>query len=69
MVVAGGGYAGVYLTSSLLKAGVDCMMIDPKPYFYHNVGAVRAIVKPGNYCLISDHVSFMDKRYGAKTCA
>ena len=47
VVIIGGGYAGIELASILKKWKVPFTLIDPKEYFHHNVGALRAVVDEG----------------------
>ena len=47
VVIVGGGYAGIELASILKKWKVPFTLIDPKEYFHHNVGALRAVVDEG----------------------
>ena len=47
VVIVGGGYGGMELASELLKSGIPFTLIDPKEYFHHNVGALRAVVDEG----------------------
>lgn len=49
VVVVGGGYAGSSLALKLINAGADVTLIDPKSYFYHNIGTVRGAVDPSKY--------------------
>ena len=44
VVVVGGGYAGTSFALKLIQAGADVTLIDPKDYFFHNIGTVRAAV-------------------------
>jgi len=44
VVIIGGGYGGVELASILKKWKIPFTLIDPKEYFHHNVGALRAVV-------------------------
>ena len=44
VVIIGGGYGGMELASLLMKWSVPFTLIDPKEYFHHNVGALRAVV-------------------------
>jgi len=46
VVIIGGGYAGLQVAVDLKKAGVKFTIIDPKEYFHHCVGALRAAVNP-----------------------
>eukprot|EP00092_Neocalanus_flemingeri_P015668 GFUD01016959.1.p1 GENE.GFUD01016959.1~~GFUD01016959.1.p1 ORF type:complete len:376 (+),score=91.40 GFUD01016959.1:233-1360(+) len=46
VVIVGGGYAGLQVAVDLRKAGVKFTIIDPKEYFHHCVGALRAAVNP-----------------------
>lgn len=47
IVIIGAGYGGCDLGLALLRLGADLTIIDVKDYFYHNIGAVRAVVEPG----------------------
>ena len=47
VVIIGGGYGGVELASLLKKWKVPFTLIDPKEYFHHNVGALRAVIDEG----------------------
>ena len=53
VVIVGGGYAGIELASILKKWKVLFTLIDPKEYFHHNVGALRAVVDEGEYYLVT----------------
>lgn len=44
VVIIGGGYGGMELASLMMKWNVPFTLIDPKEYFHHNVGALRAVV-------------------------
>jgi len=44
VVVIGGGYGGMEAAAELLKLGISFTLIDPKEFFHHNVGALRAMV-------------------------
>ena len=44
VVIIGGGYGGVELASILKKWKIPFTLIDPKEYFHHNVGALRAVI-------------------------
>ncbi|XP_023333938.1 apoptosis-inducing factor 2 [Eurytemora carolleeae] len=46
VVVIGAGYGGIQAALSLKKAGIPFKIIDPKEYFHHCVGALRASVFP-----------------------
>jgi len=46
VLIIGGGYAGVQAAAELLKVGVAFTLVDPKEYFHHCVGALRAAVNP-----------------------
>ena len=48
VVIIGGGYAGMELGTILLKWEVPFTIIDPKEYFHHVVGGLRAVVDRGN---------------------
>ena len=48
VVIIGGGYAGMELGTILLKWEVPFTIIDPKEYFHHLVGGLRAVVNKGN---------------------
>ena len=41
--------------AELLKIGVAFTLVDPKEYFHHCVGALRAAVNPGNF--LDQHIS------------
>ena len=41
--------------AELLKVGVAFTLVDPKEYFHHCVGALRAAVNPGNF--LDQHIS------------
>ena len=41
--------------AELLKVGVAFTLVDPKEYFHHCVGALRAAVNPGNF--LDKHIS------------
>ncbi len=45
----GGGYGGCCCGVQLKKRGVPFVLVDPKEFFHHNIGAVRAAVFP-QYC-------------------
>ena len=47
VVIIGGGYGGIHLAAQLKASGIPFKLIDPKEYFFHNVGALRAVVEPG----------------------
>ena len=47
VVIIGGGYGGVELATLLQSWKVPFTLIDPKEYFHHNVGALRAVVDEG----------------------
>jgi NADH dehydrogenase FAD-containing subunit len=47
VVIIGGGYAGMELGTILLKWEVPFTIIDPKEYFHHVVGGLRAILNKG----------------------
>lgn len=47
VVVVGGGYGGVELATILLKWEVPFTLVDPKDYFHHCVGSLRAVLEPG----------------------
>lgn len=47
VVIIGGGYAGMELGTILLKWEVPFTIIDPKEYFHHIVGGLRAVVDKG----------------------
>ena len=49
VVIIGGGYGGIELATTLKKWNVPFTLIDPKEYFHHNVGALRAIVDEGRF--------------------
>ena len=53
VVIIGGGYGGVELASILKKWNISFTLIDPKEYFHHNVGALRALVDEGTVPNIS----------------
>eukprot|EP00095_Tigriopus_kingsejongensis_P009078 maker-scaffold742_size103727-snap-gene-0.21 protein:Tk09078 transcript:maker-scaffold742_size103727-snap-gene-0.21-mRNA-1 annotation:"hypothetical protein BRAFLDRAFT_206528" len=44
VVVIGGGYGGATCALALQKQGIPYTLVDPKEYFHHNVGALRAAV-------------------------
>jgi len=46
VLIIGGGYAGIQAASNLDKAGIPFTLVDPKEYFHHCVGALRAAVSP-----------------------
>jgi len=46
VLIVGGGYAGVQAAVALKKAGIGFILVDPKEYFHHCVGALRAAVCP-----------------------
>ena len=52
VVIIGGGYAGMELGTILLKWEVPFTIIDPKEYFHHVVGGLRAVVDRGNNKLL-----------------
>ena len=52
VVIIGGGYGGMELASLLMKWNVPFTLIDPKEYFHHNVGALRAVVDESKNILI-----------------
>ena len=45
----GGGYGGVCCAMELKKFGIPFVLVEPKAFFHHNIGALRAIVYPGWY--------------------
>lgn len=47
VVVIGGGYGGTACALALKKHGIPFTLIEPKEYFHHNVGALRAAVDKG----------------------
>ena len=49
VVIIGGGYGGVELASILKKWKIPFTLIDPKEYFHHNVGALRAVVDDSKF--------------------
>ena len=53
VVIIGGGYGGMELASILKKWNIPFTLIDPKEYFHHNVGALRAVVDEGKFHNIS----------------
>lgn len=46
VLIVGGGYAGIQAALQLRKAGIPFRLVDPKEYFHHCVGALRAAVCP-----------------------
>jgi len=44
VVVIGGGYGGMESAAECLRLGIPFTLIDPKEYFHHNLGALRAMV-------------------------
>jgi len=46
VLIVGGGYAGIQAAVALNKAGIGFILVDPKEYFHHCVGALRAAVIP-----------------------
>jgi len=44
IVIIGGGYGGMELAAELQNLGIPFTLIDPKEFFHHNVGALRATV-------------------------
>ena len=48
VVIVGGGYGGIHCAAHLQNSGIKFTLIDEKDYFHHNVGALRAVVFPGN---------------------
>ena len=65
VVIIGGGYAGSSLALKLLNAGADVTLIDPKSYFYHNIGTVRAAVDPSTWpvCMSTGKVTVLRITY------
>ena len=51
VVVIGGGYGGIAAATALQNQGVPFVLVDPKEYFLHNVGMLRAAVFDENDCL------------------
>ena len=55
--------------AELLKVGVAFTLVDPKEYFHHCVGALRAAVNPGNF--LDQHISSQSSHhyseYASKT--
>ena len=49
VVVIGGGYGGVEVASILKKWKIPFTLIDPKEYFHHNVGALRAVIDESKF--------------------
>ena len=47
--------------AELLKVGVAFTLVDPKEYFHHCVGALRAAVNPGNF--LDQHISSQSSHY------
>ena len=47
VVIIGGGYAGMELGTILLKWEIPFTIIDPKEYFHHICGGLRAILNKG----------------------
>ncbi|XP_059081447.1 ferroptosis suppressor protein 1-like isoform X2 [Tigriopus californicus] len=47
VVVIGGGYGGTTCALALKKHGIPYTLVEPKEYFHHNVGALRAAVDKG----------------------
>ena len=47
VIVVGGGYGGMECAVALKKEGIPFKLVDPKEFFHHNVGALRASVFPG----------------------
>ena len=48
VVIIGCGYGGLTVATELIKTGIKFTLIEPKEYFHHCVGALRAAVYPGN---------------------
>ena len=48
IVIIGCGYGGLQLASDFKQAGVKFTIIEPKEYFHHCVGALRASVYSGS---------------------
>jgi len=46
VVIIGSGYGGLTVATELIKTGVKFTLIEPKEYFHHCVGALRAAVYP-----------------------
>ena len=46
VVIVGGGFGGIHCAAKLKELQVPFTLIDPKEYFYHNVGALRGLVQP-----------------------
>ena len=46
-LVVGAGYGGIAAGLALRDAGIPFAIVDPKTFFHHNVGALRAVVDPG----------------------
>jgi len=44
VVVIGGGYGGMESAAECLRLGIPFTLIDPKEFFHHNLGALRAMV-------------------------
>ncbi len=53
IVIIGAGYAGI-AAATALESIAQVIVIEPKPYFFHNVGAVRACVDASfiNKCIV-----------------
>ena len=47
IVIVGAGYGGIVLGLELLKHKANFAIISPRDCFHHNVGSLRASVKPG----------------------
>ena len=62
VVIVGGGYAGMELASILKKWKVPFTLIDPKKYFHHNVGALRAVVNEGKHSNCRKYISHIIKK-------
>ena len=47
VLIVGGGYGGVHCAKALKTAEIPFTLVDPKEYFHHNIGGLRASLFPG----------------------
>ena len=68
IVIIGGGYGGMELAAELQNLGIPFTLIDPKEFFHHNVGALRATVRQDwmKQTVINFKETFGDKFIQAK---
>ena len=53
VLVVGGGYGGMCCAASLKQLQIPFTLVDPKAFFHHTVGALRAAVQPGEILTIA----------------